>query len=274
MPASGSDSANAPIASPVASCRSHAAFCGALRRHARRARRPASWCTTSDDRDRRARARDRLDRQRVADVVAARAAPLRRRPSTPSRPRAPQPRITSRGNSPLSSIAAARGATTSRANCSRRCWKACCSGVRSKFTTIRRVRGTSVSRPMNRSAYLRATAVVRVRQPLEDRPQPLRRLRQVLGQHARVADDGHEVRVAVPARHEVDVQVIERRRRRPASEVDADVDALRLVRLGQRHLGVAREPHQLGQLVGVVDASERCAGSAPPSDGRCCRDRG
>ena len=35
-----------------------------------------------------------------------------------------------------------------------------------------------------------------------------------------------------------------------SSEVDADVDSLRRVRLGQRDLGVAREAHQLRLLVG------------------------
>ena len=75
--------------------------------------------------------------------------------------------------------------------------------------------------------------------PLEDRPEPRRGLRQLLGQHARLADDGHEVGVAVPARNDVEVQVIEDAGAGRLAEVDADVDAVRRVRLGQCHFRVA-----------------------------------
>ena len=52
---------------------------------------------------------------------------------------------------------------------------------------------------------------------MKDRAEPLGGARQLLRQHAHVADDRHEVGVAGPARHEVHVQMIEHARaRRPA----------------------------------------------------------
>src|SRR5687768_11438796 len=63
----------------------------------------------------------------------------------------------------------------------------------------------------------------------KDRAQPLRRRREIFGQDARVADDGHEVGVAVPARHQVNVQMIEHAGAGRAADVDPDVDALRRV---------------------------------------------
>ena len=70
----------------------------------------------------------------------------------------------------------------------------------------------------------------KLRQPacklLEDRAQARRGLRQFFRQHAHLADDRHEVGVAVPARHEVHVQVIDDARAGRTAEVDADVDAL------------------------------------------------
>src|SRR6516225_5779282 len=50
---------------------------------------------------------------------------------------------------------------------------------------------------------------VGLRQSLEDRLQAVLGRREILGQHARVADRGHEVRVAVPPWHEMHVQVID-----------------------------------------------------------------
>ena len=76
--------------------------------------------------DRRARLRDRLDGERVAHVVAPGAAPrLRNRDA--EQPMAGRGAHHVVGNSPDSSMAAARGATTSRANCSLDCLKGFCS---------------------------------------------------------------------------------------------------------------------------------------------------
>ena len=50
---------------------------------------------------------------------------------------------------------------------------------------------------------------------------------QVLGHHPHVGQHGHEVRVAVPARHDVEVQVAADTRPGDAAEVDARVEALR-----------------------------------------------
>ena len=75
------------------------------------------------------------------------------------------------------------------------------------------------------------------------------RAEQFLRQHARLADDGHEVRVAVPARHDVHVDVIEHAGAGRLAEVDPHVDAMRSVGLGQRDLGAARQLDQLAQLL-------------------------
>src|SRR5580700_5469975 len=106
---------------------------------------------------------------------------------TPNSPRAPAARITSSGNWPVSSIAAARGATTSRANSSTDSLKASCSGVSS------------------RCIFSYQLSVVRGHEAFEDRPQTPRRLTQILREHPRAADDGHEVGVSGPPRHQVDV---------------------------------------------------------------------
>ena len=61
-------------------------------------------------------------------------------------------------------------------------------------------------------------------------------------QHTDVANHRHEIGVAGPSRDEVDVHVIDNSRARGAPEVDSDVDALRLIRLGQGDFGVPGEP--------------------------------
>ena len=63
-------------------------------------------------------------------------------------------------------------------------------------------------------------------EPLENRLQSRDRFPHVLRQHSRAADDRHEIRVARPARHEVDVDVVDDAGAGRAAEVDADVDAL------------------------------------------------
>ena len=74
-------------------------------------------------------------------------------------------------------------------------------------------------------------------------------LRQLFRQHAHVADHRHEVGVAVPARHQVHVQVIDDARAGGPAEVHADVDALRRKGLGQHALRQLRQQRHLGQLV-------------------------
>ena len=109
---------------------------------------------------------------------------------------------------------------------------------------------------------------------LEQGTEARRRGGQVFGQHPRLADDGHEVGVAVPARHQVHVQVIEDAGAGRTAEIDPDVDALRLVRLASATLSArcvssaisfnssavssrsrrdvaARHDHQVAVVVGI-----------------------
>ena len=87
------------------------------------------------------------------------------------------------------------------------------------------------------------------REAFEDRLQSIARRRETLRQHARVADRRHEVGVAVPARHEMDVEMIHDAGAGRSAEIDPDVDSLRRIGLGERHLRVPRQPHQLRPLV-------------------------
>ena len=87
--------------------------------------------------------------------------------------------------------------------------------------------------------------------------EPSTRCRQLLRQHARVADRGHEVGVAVPPRHEVDMKVVEHAGASRAAEVDANVDPLRRVRLAQRHFRMPRQPHQVRLFGGRRDRQAR-----------------
>src|SRR5262245_13270879 len=109
-------------------------------------------------------------------------------------------------------MAAARGATSSLANCSTVARYAICSGVSSRCMADR----------------LRACAG----QLLEERSKPGRCRAEILGQHAHVANDGHEVRVTAPARHQMHVDVMDDACAGRTAEVHADVDALRLIGLG------------------------------------------
>src|SRR5512132_2011702 len=72
---------------------------------------------------------------------------------------------------------------------------------------------------------------------------------QVLRQHARRADDRHEIRIAVPPRHQMHVHVLEHARAGRLSEVHADVDAVRLVRLEERFLAERLQIRHLVQLL-------------------------
>src|SRR4051812_5873689 len=53
---------------------------------------------------------------------------------------------------------------------------------------------------------------------------------EILGHHPRLGDAGHEVRVAAPARQRVDVEMVGDARARGAADVDAEVDAVGVVR--------------------------------------------
>src|SRR5262245_11892836 len=83
-------------------------------------------------------------------------------------------------------------------------------------------------------------------QPFKNRAEALGRLIQFFRQHANVADNRNEARVTRPARHQVNVQVIDDPGASGSPEIDADVDALWLVRLRQRHLCMTSELNHLG----------------------------
>ena len=83
----------------------------------------------------------------------------------------------------------------------------------------------------------------------QHRPQSRRGRVERLGQHAHLAHDGHEVGVAVPARHQVHVHVVDDAGAGRTAEVQADVHPLRVVDLGERHLGQPRQARDLDQLV-------------------------
>ena len=84
---------------------------------------------------------------------------------------------------------------------------------------------------------------------LENGSEPLGGHRELFRQHARLADDGHEVGVAVPAWDDVHVQVVEDPGARGLAEVDAHVEAVRRIGLLDRHLGASRELDELRELV-------------------------
>ena len=65
-----------------------------------------------------------------------------------------------------------------------------------------------------------------------------------------LGDDRHEVRVAAPARDDVQVDVVGDAGAGRAAQVHAQVDAVRPVLLAKRPLEPAREAHQLGELLG------------------------
>src|SRR5919107_4679221 len=79
---------------------------------------------------------------------------------------------------------------------------------------------------------------------------------EVFGDDAGLADGGHEVGVAGPAREDVKVQVVRDARARGLAEVHAEVEAVRAVDFGEYALGALRQLHQLvrglfGQAVEV-----------------------
>ena len=209
--------------------RSHRSFC-ASRPELRERLGDERVVDRRDHRDHRAGRRQRLDGQRVADVVAS-----RRRPTPPgwSRPAGPAspPRRSPRAGTPRSRRSPARAAPPrDAANSIDLLLKGLLLGrefeehARDPSSATERKHGaqtehgaTEVSEvPLFDGSVGRSVAapcVLAESQPLhealEDRPQPLGGDRQLLGQHAGLADDGHEVGVAGPARHQVDVQVIE-----------------------------------------------------------------
>src|SRR5262245_540820 len=101
----------------------------------------------------------------------------------PVNPRWAASGTTARRKTSVSSMAWARGATRASANSRTRVTKAACVSERPKFMGSAQV-GEG-------GAQARAGFV------------------QFLGKHARLANDGHEVGVAIPAGHDVHVQVIQ-----------------------------------------------------------------
>src|SRR6266511_2720452 len=74
---------------------------------------------------------------------------------------------------------------------------------------------------------------------------------QVLGEHARLGDGGHEVRVAVPPRQRVQVDVPGDARAGRAPEVHPDVDSVGCVRRLERGDRLLRQGHHRRRLVGL-----------------------
>src|SRR5919108_5745313 len=71
------------------------------------------------------------------------------------------------------------------------------------------------------------------------------RLVEALGKDLGVGDHGHEVGVAVPARHDVDVQVVGDTRAGDPAEVQADVEGVRGVHRAQDGHAALGGRHQL-----------------------------
>ena len=96
--------------------------------------------------------------------------------------------------------------------------------------------------------------------------QALARLEQVLGDHLHVREHRHEVRVAGPARDDVQMDVVGDPRAGDSAEVPAEVEAVRPVDAGERVDGVAREAvDREGLLVLGAPRTIRRGASAPPS---------
>src|SRR6267378_3600174 len=89
--------------------------------------------------------------------------------------------------------------------------------------------------------------------------EPVIGLVEALGQHFGFADDGHEIRIAGPARHHVDVQVVGHPRAGRLAEVHPDIEALRPVgplqnvhaALSQAHQSLGDGWVERGQVAGV-----------------------
>src|SRR5687767_13878082 len=95
-----------------------------------------------------------------------------------------------------------------------------------------------------------STSVFLAGEAFEDRTKAGSRRAKLLGQHARPSDDGHEVGVAVPARHEMHVHVLDDAGAGRRAEIDADVDSFQPVGLAQRGLASLREQAHLVHLAG------------------------
>ena len=93
-------------------------------------------------------------------------------------------------------------------------------------------------------------------EPFEDRAEPPSGVVERLSEHARLADRRHEIRVAVPARHQMDVHMFDDARAGIAPEVHADIDAVQPVRLPQRQFRTLCQTSHLVHLVGA-QAGER-----------------
>src|SRR5438132_3199377 len=76
-------------------------------------------------------------------------------------------------------------------------------------------------------------------------PRALQRFRQ----DAYLADDGHEVRVAVPPWHHVDMEVVLDARARGPALIDADVVAVGSILRAERDDRALDERHRIGELV-------------------------
>src|SRR5580693_4072616 len=83
----------------------------------------------------------------------------------------------------------------------------------------------------------------------ESLPQLRGGLRQSLVHDLDVVDDRHEVRVAVPARHDVKVHVVGNPGAGRAPDVRSNVEALGVERAAQYIDGAAQRAHQQGGLL-------------------------
>src|SRR4029434_8905471 len=101
---------------------------------------------------------------------------------------------------------------------------------------------TNSSSPITAASSASANQALRARlaTPLskfrEDWFEPGGALMEILRQHAGRPDDSHEVRIAVPSRHQMHMHVREDAGACRLREVDADVDAVRLIGLDERFL--------------------------------------
>ena len=181
-----------------------------------------------DDPDRRAGVGHRLDGQRVADVVPTAAAELRRHGQSHQ----------SKGTSLRDDLV----------------WKPVA------VVDPRRFRSDHPLGELPHSLAERLLLVgeldthgpvLRAEQLLEDRFETRRRGTRCLRHDACLGGNRHEVRVAVPARHEMHVQVPDCPRARSTPDVDPDIETVRIVGLGQCHLGGARQGCELAELVVV-----------------------
>jgi len=72
---------------------------------------------------------------------------------------------------------------------------------------------------------------------------------QRLRHDGRVRKDGHEVRVAIPARDDVDVQMLDDARAGAFAEIDAEIEAVGAHDFGERVLTATRELHEVGHFL-------------------------